>query len=206
MPSLSKKKSKAAAALQVPSWHPNFRNYEKLPDIKVVRTAFFVNGAGIFIALALALYFGVQEWQLHGLRVEIADWRRQLERDQPGSDQAVALFKRFQGEAAKLAEVDSFVKSKPFVSEIMLRIGQTMPENIALDSFTLTDAGLLLRLTVRGTPDAAASYATAYLEQLKADPELTRFEEPKTNSVSRNPGTGRLAVEVLLPLKGYKKS
>ena len=28
----------------MPAWHPNFRNYEKLPDIKVVRTAFFVNG------------------------------------------------------------------------------------------------------------------------------------------------------------------
>ena len=49
MLSLLKKKSEAAAAPTVPAWHPNFRNYEKLPDLKVVRTAFFVNGAAIFM-------------------------------------------------------------------------------------------------------------------------------------------------------------
>ena len=46
MLSLLKKKSDAAAPA-VPAWHPNFRDYEKLPDVKVVRTAFFINAAAI---------------------------------------------------------------------------------------------------------------------------------------------------------------
>src|SRR3954462_112783 len=100
MLSLLKKKSDAAAAPQVPPWHPNFRNYEKLPDIKVVRTAFFVNVAAITIALAAAIFFGLKEWQLHVLRGQIAVRQGQIDRDKKGSDQAIALFKKFQAEEA----------------------------------------------------------------------------------------------------------
>ena len=38
------KKSDAQSAV-APVWHPNFRNFERLPDTKVVRTTFFVNTA-----------------------------------------------------------------------------------------------------------------------------------------------------------------
>ncbi|HUR59026.1 MAG TPA: hypothetical protein VM029_15030, partial [Opitutaceae bacterium] len=81
MLSLLKKKSEAAAAPTVPAWHPNFRNYEKLPDIKVVRTAFFVNGAAIFLALSLVTYFGFKEWQLHVLQGQIAAADKQIAQD-----------------------------------------------------------------------------------------------------------------------------
>ena len=50
MLSLLKKKTEASPASLLPSWHPNFRRFEALPDIKPVRTAFFVNGIAAFIA------------------------------------------------------------------------------------------------------------------------------------------------------------
>ena len=80
----------------VSSWHPNFRNYEKLPDIKVVRTAFFVNGAAIFVATALGIFFGFKEWQLHVVNNQLAQVEAVINRDKRVSDQAVALFKKFQ--------------------------------------------------------------------------------------------------------------
>src|SRR4051794_32197737 len=129
-----KKKSEAPAAPQVPAWHPNFRNFEKLPDIKVVRTAFFVNGIAVTIALAAIIFFGFQEWQLHVVKGQIDDWQRQIDRDKKGSDQAVALFKKFQAEEARINEVDTFVKSKPPVSDLLLRLTQTLPARVALDS------------------------------------------------------------------------
>src|SRR5258708_33520583 len=92
-----KKKSEAAAAPTVPAWHPNFRNYEKLPDIKVVRTAFFVNAGAITITLALLTYFGFQEWQLHTLKTQVADWQRQSDCDKSGSDNALDLYQKFEG-------------------------------------------------------------------------------------------------------------
>ncbi len=201
MLSLLKKKSEAGAAAQVPPWHPNFRNYEKLPDIKVVRTAFFVNGAAIFLATALLIYFVFQEWQLHVLNGQIADAQRQIDRDKPGSDQAKALYTKFETEEAKINEVDAFVKSKPVTSDLLLHIGQTLPGNVALDNFDLKETGLSLRLTVRGAPEAAAGYATAYLDQLRNDKELSRFDDFKATSSSRNAASGRLSVELFLRLK-----
>ena len=197
---LLKKKSDAATGPAVPAWHPNFRDYETLPDVKVVRTAFFVNGAAILIFVSLAIYFGIHEWQLHVIRGQIAEWQQQIDRDRKQSDQDVALFKKFQAEEAKVDDVDSFVKARPVVSEILVRLAQTLPENIAVDSFELRSNGVSLRLTVRGTPDEAAGYATAYLEQLRADKELTAFDRTKfefTNQ-ARNPTTNRLAVEFFL--------
>jgi hypothetical protein len=207
MLSLLKKKSEAANASQVPAWHPNFRNYEKLPDVKVVRTAFFVNAAAVFVALALLLYFGFQEWKLHALRVQIADWQRQIDSNKRGSEQAVAMYRRFQAEAAKISEIDGFLKSKLVVSELLIRLAETLPENVAIDSLDLRDTGLVMRFSVRGAAEAASGYATAYLERLKTDKELAGlFDDVKfTSTPTRNPATGRMAVEFFLHLKGAKK-
>lgn len=200
-----KKKSNAASAPLVPAWHPTFRNFEKLPDIKVVRTAFFVNVAAIVVAVVALVYFGMQEWQLRGLNAQIADWENQIKEKQPGSNRAVATYKKFQAEEAKINEVDVFGKSKPPVSDLIIHLGQTVPPNIAFDGVDLRESGLFLRLTVRGTSDAALGYATAYLEQLKADKKLTLFDEFAITTSTRNASTGRVTVEMYLHLRGAKK-
>lgn len=203
MLSLLKKKSNADAAPALPAWHPNFRNFEKLPDTKVVRTAFFINGTAITIALAAVIYLGLHEWRLRGIHQQIAIVQGQIDRDKKVSDQAVAQFKKFQAEETKVTEVETFVNSKPLVSTIMMRLGETIPPNIAVDSLDFRDTGLLLRLSIRGAPDAASGYATNYLEQLRADKQLAIFETFEfTSTPTPNPGTGRMAVEFFLRLKG----
>lgn len=200
---LLKKKSNADAAPGVPAWHPNFRNYEKLPDIKVVRTAFFINGAAISIALAALIYFALDEWRLRGITSQVAQVQAQIDRDKKVSDQAVALFRKFQAEEAKINEVDAFLKSKPLVSVVLMRLSETLPPNIALDSLDFRETGLVMRLSVRGAPDAASGYATNYLEQLKADKQLALFDTFEfTSTPTPNPTTGKMAVEFFLHLKG----
>ena len=210
MLSLLKKKTDADAPPALPAWHPNFRNYQKLPDIKVVRTAFFINGIALVVTVSLLAYLGFREWQLRVLNTQIAQLQTQIDRDKKISDQAVTLFKKFQAEEVKVNEVDVFVKSRPIVSSLLLRIAQTLPKNIALDNFDLRDTGLTLRLSVRGDAAAASGYATAYLEQLRGDKELSAFQEPTfTSTPTRNPATGKMAVEFLLRTKtpaGGKKS
>ena len=199
MLSLLKKKSDASAAPAVPSWHPNFRNFEKLPDTKVVRTAFFVNGAAISVALALGIYFGLQEWRLRGVKSQVAEEQRKIDRDKRPSDQAVALFKKFTAEEARANEVDAFIKSKPQVSALLMRLGETLPANIAIDNVDLRETGLLLRISVRGAPETASGYATAYRDQLAAAKALAQFEDVIfTATPTLNPSTGRLVVEFLL--------
>ncbi|PTX91733.1 hypothetical protein DB354_17890 [Opitutus sp. ER46] len=184
----------------MPAWHPNFREFQKLPDVKVVRTAFFVNGAAIAVLLALALYFGIHEWQLYVLNGQVAEAERQIARDKKPSEQAKVLYKRFQAEEAKINELNAFMAARPVLSEILIHLSVTRPENIAIDGFEFLPNGVGLRLTVRGSPEAAAGYATAYLEQLRNDTELTAFDRAKfefTNQ-ARNTATGRLSVEFFL--------
>jgi hypothetical protein len=207
MLTLLKKKSDAPSGPEVPAWHPNFRNYEKLPDVKVVRTTFFVNGAAILLASALLIFFGFQEWKLRAVRVQIADWQRQIDNNKKNSDQAKALFVKFKAEETKINEVDAFVKSKPILSDLILRLAETLPANIAVDQVDLRENGLAMRFSVRGTAQDASGLATVYLEQLKADKVLAaRFEDVAfTSTPTLNPGTGRIAVEFFLRLKGAKK-
>lgn len=205
MLTLLKKKSEAAAAPTSPSWHPNFRNFEKLPDIKVVRTAFFVNGFALTVALAAGIFVGVHEWQVHVLQGQVAESERRIAQDKPASDRAIAQYRKFQAEETRLQEVDGFVKSRPLVSELLLHLGATLPPNIALDSFDLRDNGLLLRLSVRGSPDVASGLTTAYRDQLAADSAMAYFGEATISNLATNPNTGRLVVEILLPTKPAKK-
>jgi hypothetical protein len=207
MLSLLKRKSDGAAAPTVPAWHPNFRNYERLPDVKVVRTAFFVNAAAIAVLISLGTYFVIREMQLHVLRTQIAARQSEIDRDKKPSDAQVALFRKFETEQKKVEDVDAFVTSKPVVSEILIRLARTLPENIALKSIDLRDAGLVLRMYVRGSPEDAAGYATAYLDQLRADQTLTAFDHDKFEftSQARDPGAGGLVVEFLLHAKGAPK-
>jgi hypothetical protein len=199
------KKSDAPPPVQ-PFWHPDFRHQQKLPDIKAVRTTFWINGPALFVVLALGLYFGLQEWQLRALNIQIADAEARIKRDKKGSEQNVALFKKFETEEARIGEVDAFVKSKPLVSAIILRLSQTLPPNIAIDTMDFRETGLTLRLSVRGDSVAASGYASAYRDRLAADKELAVFEDVAfTSTPVRNPATGRMAVEIFLRLKGAKK-
>lgn len=199
------KKREAAPVVQ-PFWHPEFRNREKLPDIKAVRTTFWINGPAIFAVLALGMYFGIQQWQLRALRQQVADADARIERDKKPSDQAKALYAKFQTEETRINEIQTFLKAKPLVSTLILRLGETLPKDIAIDALDLRDAGLSMRLSVRGDAAAASGQATAYLEQLKADKELSAFDDFVFASPPvRNPSTSNVSVEFLLRLKGVKK-
>ncbi|MFI5356224.1 MAG: hypothetical protein ACHQ4G_02695, partial [Opitutales bacterium] len=127
----SQKKKPEATSAQRRSWHPNFRNYERLPDTKVVRTAFFINGGAILVAISLVVYFVLGELQLHSLHNQVAALEQQIDRDQPTSNQAIARYRSFKTEEDKAREVDVFLKSRPLVSNLIVNLGKTLPINVA---------------------------------------------------------------------------
>ena len=70
----------------------NFRTW--LPDVKVVRTSFFVNCAAIVITSGIGLYFGLQEYK-RSARNSYADQRLRSTRSKKTkkpSEQAVQLY------------------------------------------------------------------------------------------------------------------
>ena len=206
LPLLKKKTEAASAAPQMPAWHPSFRNYERLPDIKVVRTVFFVNAVAITVALAIFTVFIFKEYHLYSLRRQVADVRAQSDRDRRGSDQAIALFKKFQGEEKKIMEIDAFLKTRPLLSDLLLQIGQTLPKNIALTSLEEHDNGIVMRGSVRGAPELASGEASNYVEQLRGDPDIkVLFDKVTLTGINRTAATGRLSIDLFLKFKGGKE-
>jgi hypothetical protein len=204
---LLKKGNEAGSATpQMPAWHPNFRNYERLPDIKAVRTVFFVNAVAITLAIATLTVFVFKEYHLYSLRRQVADVRARCDRDRPGSDQGIALFKKFQGEEKKLLEIDAFLKARPQLSDLLLQFGQTLPRTIALSSFDLHETNIVIRGSVRGAPELASGEVSNYVEQLRGDKGIKAlFDEVSQGNISRSAQTGRLSFELFLKFKGAKK-
>jgi hypothetical protein len=202
------KKKGDAAVIVVPAWHPNIRIVENLPDTKVVRTAFFVNGAAMLLAIGLALYLGMQEWKLHEVNKQIADWQRQIDRDKKQSQEAVKLYQDFKAEEAKTAEVVDFVTSKPVLSEIILRLGVMTPKKIGLDSLEFAEKGVSIRATIKGAPDHASGDASAYEKQLRSDKVLgPMFGDVNLLTMRKNTTTNRLVIEIFCEYKkGAKKT
>jgi hypothetical protein len=204
-------KKSDTAVVVVPPWHPNLRIVENLPDTKVVRTAFFVNGAAMSVAIALALYLGIQEWKLHEVNKQIADWQRQIDQTTKQSADAVALYQDFKQEEAKAAEAADFVASKPILSAMILRLGLITPKKIAFDLLDFRDNGLAIRATVKGAPDRASGDASAYEKLLRTDKVLgPMFADVNLVTMRRNATTGRLVIEIFCDYpksaKGAKKS
>jgi hypothetical protein len=196
------KKSEKAAGSLVPSWHPNFRNFDRLPDVKAVRTSFFVNCAAIMITSAVLLCFVLQEYKLHEVRVQISDWQRQIDENQKPSEQAVRIYQQFQSEENKAVEVAAFVKADFVRSDFIIELGQSLPNNIALDSIDVNETGALLRGVVRGTSDEASGQAQAYINQLRADPDLgKKFGTIEMPSLNRAVTAGQLSFEISLKSK-----
>lgn len=198
---LTLKKKTESVGLKAHSWHPDFRDRESLPDTKVVRTAFFVNGLAVLVALSLLIYVGLYEVELHSLRNQIEVWEQNISRDQSRSNIAIAKFRKFQKMEAKVDEAGAFVDSRPSLAELMARLGRTLPKNLALDSLDLRDNTLTLHATVRGAPDKASGYASNYVEVLRNAPEFAGlFEKVSLTKLSRVASTGRLAIEVIVEL------
>ncbi len=205
MPIPFRSKTSAPEASENPPWHPNFRNYERLPDIKAVRTVFFVNAAAITVAIAFLAYVVYSEYSIHTVRNQIGLAEADIQRNRVFSEKGVRMYTQFEAEEKKTAEVSAFLDSRPQVAPLLLHIAQTLPKNIALTYFEMREGGLVIRGVVRGAPELASGMASAYVAKLKADKRLSPlFDEVGLTNLNKNAQDGRLNFELSLRLKEPK--
>jgi len=209
MLSLTKKSDGPVAA---PLWHPNFRNFERLPDTKVVRTTFFVNTAAGAIAIALLLWVGYGEYKLKNLGTQIAAAQAQIDTNAKQNAEALRLSQVFSEEDRKISEAEAFVKMPITPSEFIVLIGQTLPKEISIDYADMRlpadpkGQQFVIRGVVAGTRDQAAGSASAYVELLKSHPRLGVIFDPITlDKLTPDGGTGFMAFEISLKVKNEGK-
>ena len=209
MLSLTKKSDEPVV---VPLWHANFRNFERLPDTKVVRTTFFVNTAAGAVTLALLMWLGYGEYRLHNLGEQIAAAQREIDANTKQNAEALRQTKIFTDEEKKLTEVETFVKVPVPVSEYIELIGQTLPKEISIDMADIRLAAdpknqvYVLRGVVAGTRDQAAGSASSYVDTLRAHPRLGAVFEPITlEKLTPDAATGFMSFEISLKVKTEAK-
>lgn len=209
MLSLTKKSDEPVV---VPLWHTNFRNFERLPDTKVVRTTFFVNTAAGALTIALLMWLGYGEYRLHNLGEQIAAAQREIDASAKQNTEALRQTKIFTDEEKKLTEVETFVKVPVPLSEYIELIGRTLPKEISVDmaDIRLTadpkNSVYVLKGVVAGTRDQAAGTASSYVDVLRAHPRLGSIFEPITlDKLAPDGATSFMAFEISLKIKTEAK-
>lgn len=195
---LSKKGSTGGA--EFAAWHPNFRNKTELPDIKTVRTKFFVNVVALLVAASAVLYYAYQEYTLRAIERQVAVIEAHIEKDSKPSADAIALYKKFREEEAKTKEAAAFVSSERLIfSEFLISAAKALPVDVSVVSVQYKDTSIAINGLAKGSPDLASSIASAYEKQLRESPDLKgRFKSITLTSLSRDAKTGYLNFSVTL--------
>lgn len=206
LPLLKKNSEKVKASL-VPAWHTNFRNYATLPDTKIIRTSFFVNGLVLFLAAAALLAFVFQEYKLYDLRRQSNEWQAKIDTSKSASDQAVAKYKKFQTEENKINELSAFLRDQKLVfSDFIIQLSRTKPQGLVFAGVEYRDTGVSIRGYVQGMSEQATTAVSLYEKQLKEDVVINKsFGAIAMENISRDVQAGRLVFEVVLTFGKGKK-
>jgi hypothetical protein len=204
---LSLTKKSDAQPLAAPQWHANFRDFERLPDTKVVRTTFFINTAAIAVAIGMLLWLGYREYSIRNIAEQVSAANRQIESNKKQNADALKLSKSFVEESKKIEEAAAFTKV-PITPVVFLGlIGASLPKDIAIDSvdIRINDPKNLmfqLRGKVAGSPDLASGITSSYVDTLRADPALNKIFDPITlNRLDRDSAGGFMVFEITLTIK-----
>jgi len=190
-----------------PLWHSNFRNFERLPDTKVIRTTFFVNTAAIAVCLGLLLWMGYREYHIRALDQQIAEAQQQIDSNLKQNREALKLSMAFDAEEKKLAEAEDFLRAPISASTFVKLLGETLPKEISIEYAeirlgTPKNQLFILRGLVAGTRDQASGSASNYVDVLRNHPQLGKVFEPITLEKLNPDGvTGFLAFDISMKVK-----
>ncbi len=204
---LSLKKKSDAQPVAAPLWHPNFRDFERLPDTKVVRTTFFINTAAIATAVGMLLWLGYREYSNHNIGQQIAEANAQIETNRKQNDEAIKQATVFAEEDKKIAEAVAFMKVPVTPVEFVQMLGETLPKDISIDyvDYRIGDARtsqFQIRGRVAGSPDLASGIASSYVDGLRVSERVTKvFSQVTLNRLDRDPAGGFMVFEISLTIK-----
>ncbi|MFA5112417.1 MAG: hypothetical protein WC443_13480 [Desulfobaccales bacterium] len=215
---LSLTKKSDAQPVAAPLWHTNFRNFDRLPDTKVVRTTFFINTAAGVVALGMLLWLGQREYTNYNLKEQKAEAQRQIDSNNKQNAEALRLIAQFQVEEKKLNEAAAFIKVPVTPAEFISLLAETLPKDISIDfvetrlntdpktqAIDPKSSIFLLRGRVAGSPDQASGIASSYVDMLRADPKLGKIFDPiELKRLDRSTGGAYMLFDISLNIKAGK--
>jgi hypothetical protein len=204
-------KKRDAAPASPPAWHPNFRDFERLPDTSAIRKTFFVNATAVLFAVLAAGWLAWNEFQVRNYATQQAAAEAEIARHQKQNAEGLKLTKEFADEEKKFTEAAAFLKAPIRPSELLLLLGETLPAEIQLEYVDLrladpSNSTCILRGYAAGSKDQASGAASAYVERLRTVPRFAQiFESVNLTTLNTDARTGMLIFEIVLKFKGDGK-
>ena len=123
-----------------PHWHPNFVITPELPDIKIVRTNFIVNGIAISLALGVLFLIGQHEYKAKALEATNARLENRISQAEAGDKENLRLNREFKEAAAYVIEVSKFSKTPFLVHELVQTLSLIKPNDLIYKSISISEA------------------------------------------------------------------
>ncbi len=118
------------------AWHPDFRNTQTLPDIKPVRSMFFINFGTLALTIILVFYWGFLEWQLATLGRLTRKDQCEIERLEKLNKEWLKQSAEFERVAKLISEIQGFVALPLKPSEFFSAVGSIKPANMVFTNFS----------------------------------------------------------------------
>ncbi len=193
------KRIKKEAVTTQSYWHPNFRIADSLPDLKVVRTDFFINAISLSLAAVAVFFLAIREYKAFNLKGEIAAWEEKIESSRTENLGFLKLSADFKKEKVRIEEVRDFVITDLPVTEFLQDLGPTIPEGLDLDSMAFGHERIVIRGTILGNSETASIALSDYLDVLRENPGIgPRFEDISLTSLVRDARSAVLSFEIVL--------
>lgn len=168
-------------------WRPNFRNYEELPDLRAVRTQFFIPALSICIAVVFTIFIVSQEYRAMNISGDIEKLEEEIGSYEERHEEKVKLNSEFRGISRTLDEVSEFKADRLVASDFMLAVTSRLLEGMYLNRIEYIEGRATVEGSVQVSAEQASRLVNEYLKSLEEGDVLQGLlTDYKLTSLERN--------------------
>ena len=186
---MSKKWDKKVQVEAELNWRPDFRDRQSLPDIKTVRTTFFISAIAVTIALMSVMHVGFQEYTIYSLGKKIEEGEAEISSRQDLHVKAIGMKNLFLAQEKRIDEINTFEERQLAASDLILDSGKSLSPGMSLLSIEYIDEKAVFQGFVLASEEAD-SLLKDYIEKLRnVDSLKDRYADINQVLVERESGT-----------------
>lgn len=174
------------------SWRPDFRDTNALPDVKTVRTSFFISALALSLAVMSIMRLAFHEYSIISAQEKIESVNAEVAARQDVHAKAIGMNRNFIEKVRLIDEINEFESGQMIASDMLVYVGKNLMPNMSLSSVEFDERKTVLQgyLVANEETDFILKQ---YMERLKKlDVFSERYDEFTQVSVERQPGTDRI--------------
>ena len=186
---MSKKWNKKVEVEAELNWRPDFRDRQSLPDIRTVRTTFFITAIAVTIAVMSVMHVGFQEYNIYSLGKKIEEGKAEISSRQDLHVKAIGMKNLFLAQEKCIDEINTFEERQLAASDLILDSGKSLSPGMSLLSIEYIDEKAVFQGFVLASEEAD-SLLKDYIEKLRnVDSLKDRYVDINQVLVERESGT-----------------